>query len=349
MKIDYQLVHRSLLSSPKHWTLEMRLSCLFFATKNGEVSLLKQCLEEGLSPTEISASLAAAVFREIPVLLAKIIVQLLYDHADDHAWERETKGSCIVLNNKQIELIKHRWNGPAENYNKLVLAIAAIIAKRGSCCDGGHDEGLQKQINKKRKASDLCKDDDQMKESQAIIQQRPADIRKQILFVIQCSEDDQGMTALMYASMKGEVECVRLLIEAGADFERRDDYGLDPLIYAAKGGHVGCVRLLIELGASPNAEYYIDESPLFLASERRNVECVRLLIAANAKLDFRVDELNGFTALMQACEKGHVECVRLLVKAGAALDIRDNEGKTATGMLQLQIVTAMQPTLMSVF
>ena len=53
------------------------------------------------------------------------------------------------------------------------------------------------------------------------------------------------MTALMYASMYGELELAKLLIDRGANIEFKDEHGMNPLLAACMMGHanVGMSRI----------------------------------------------------------------------------------------------------------
>ena len=58
-----------------------------------------------------------------------------------------------------------------------------------------------------------------------------------------------GWTALMSAASKGKIECVKLLIDAGADLNHKDRHNYSALYYAAYHGHFRCVSLLRSAGA----------------------------------------------------------------------------------------------------
>ena len=51
------------------------------------------------------------------------------------------------------------------------------------------------------------------------------------------------------ASQEGQVEVVRLLIDAGALINQALNNGATPLLIASQDGHVDIVRLLIDAGA----------------------------------------------------------------------------------------------------
>jgi len=100
-----------------------------------------------------------------------------------------------------------------------------------------------------------------------------------------------GETPLMMASLQGEMDMVKLMVE-GQEAEVNKK-GWAPLHYAATSGHNDIVKYLIEHSA------YIDaESP------------------------------NGTTPLMMAARGGHIDTVKLLLDEGADMRIRNQQGMT---------------------
>jgi ankyrin repeat protein len=100
-----------------------------------------------------------------------------------------------------------------------------------------------------------------------------------------------GDTPLMLASIKGNLDIVRVLVAAKA---RLDPPGWTPLIYAATGGHEPIVDYLIDHGANLDAR-----SP------------------------------NGTTALMMAIHEHHVRTAQLLIDRGADVTLRNQDGASA--------------------
>lgn len=85
-----------------------------------------------------------------------------------------------------------------------------------------------------------------------------------------------GRTALTMAAQRGQVECVRLLIQHGGDVNARDAAGWTPLMAGVTGTGPGgevlrVVQLLIDAGADRRLAAYDRQTALTLARVRRRV------------------------------------------------------------------------------
>ena len=66
--------------------------------------------------------------------------------------------------------------------------------------------------------------------------------------------DEHGVTALLWAALKGHVEVIKVLAELGADKDAKNAHGATALFWAALNGHMEAIRVLVELGANKEAE-----------------------------------------------------------------------------------------------
>ncbi|MDE3164504.1 MAG: ankyrin repeat domain-containing protein, partial [Acidobacteriota bacterium] len=108
------------------------------------------------------------------------------------------------------------------------------------------------------------------------------------------ARDARGNSPLMYAAALGNLESMRLLLEAGGDPNAANDFGATPLMWCA--GDAAKVRLLLDHGANVNARSRLGRTPLLAAAVYDGAtEAARLLIGKGAGVDAR-DE-SGMTVL----------------------------------------------------
>lgn len=107
---------------------------------------------------------------------------------------------------------------------------------------------------------------------------------------------DFNNAALLYASHHGKRECVRFLIDNGADVNIANNSGYIPLISSATIGDYESVKMLLEAGAETwHTLKEEDGSP-------RKVQQTALTLAERNK-HYRVVELLGGVGAMQAAWK----------------------------------------------
>src|SRR5262245_38018705 len=125
-----------------------------------------------------------------------------------------------------------------------------------------------------------------------------------------------GTTPLLAASLFGNAEMVKCLLENGADPRLANDQGVTALLWGARDADK--VRLLLAHGADPNARSALGNTALMVAAASpTGAAAVEQLLAAGA--DFRLRSKSGRTALRSAVGAGDARTVRLLLdKARAA-------------------------------
>lgn len=185
--------------------------------------------------------------------------------------------------------------------------------------------------------------------------------------------DEEGNTALQFASAGGHETLVRFLLRKGASVDSRNNYGWTPLMQAARFGHLTVAHILLENGAEINGRNRLGASVLTMAARGGHNHVVKLLLENRAFVD-DYDHLavvadavpNGnnnnscrssfssapgfgggdgclgggggrefmdITALMVASQHGHEAVVRLLLEWGS--DVNFSQKTTGWGPLMV--------------
>uniref|UniRef100_A0A8C1PB07 Ankyrin repeat and SOCS box containing 2b n=1 Tax=Cyprinus carpio TaxID=7962 RepID=A0A8C1PB07_CYPCA len=139
------------------------------------------------------------------------------------------------------------------------------------------------------------------------------------------SEDD--WTALHEAAHCGQTHCVRtLLTDPGVCVDKRTLQEQTPLLLAVQGPHLECVRSLLEAGADPDISNKNKETPLYKACEQESISTVKLLLVFGAAVNQRC--YRGWTALHEAARRDNTELCETLLRARATVDSRNADNVT---------------------
>jgi ankyrin repeat protein len=117
----------------------------------------------------------------------------------------------------------------------------------------------------------------------------------------------QDESPLMIASLKGQLEVARKLIERGADVNKP---GWAPLHYAATNGHLPVMELLLEQNAYIDAASPNGSTPLMMAAHYGTAAAVKLLLEAGA--DPTIRNQLGLTAIDFANRANRMDSAELL-------------------------------------
>jgi len=81
-----------------------------------------------------------------------------------------------------------------------------------------------------------------------------------------------GLTPLLYAARSGCTECVRDILEAGADINLPTPEGVTPLLVAIDNFHFDTANTLLDAGADPKSFDWWGRTPLYSAIDVRTIE-----------------------------------------------------------------------------
>ncbi len=171
-----------------------------------------------------------------------------------------------------------------------------------------------------------------------------------------------GLTPLLFAAREGCIECLRVLLDGGADIDLADPDGTTPLVFALLNRNWEAAKFLIEAGADVNLWDLYGQTPLYVTVDMntlpvgRRVELpsmdaisgtdiVRLLLERganpNAQLKLRPKYRNipndryrdplivwGTTPLLRAAKAGDLPVVKLLLQHGALANLANSIGET---------------------
>jgi hypothetical protein len=99
--------------------------------------------------------------------------------------------------------------------------------------------------------------------------------------------DAKGNSLLMLASYNRRVETTRMLLQYGAEADRRNDHGQTPLGGAAFKGYEDIVALLLEHGADIDADNGVGMTPIMFAAMFGRAQVVEQLRSYGASLKRR--------------------------------------------------------------
>jgi len=141
------------------------------------------------------------------------------------------------------------------------------------------------------------------------------------------ARQNDGTTALHWATHWDDLDLVDLLLKAGANPNAVNDLGVPPLSLASTNGSAKVVARLLTGNANPDAAVRTGESALMTASRGGSIEIVRLLLARHANVN-AAERVRGQTALMWAAAASHPDIVELLIRSGADVHARSTRGST---------------------
>lgn len=156
-------------------------------------------------------------------------------------------------------------------------------------------------------------------------------------------KDASGETPLGRAVMNGDADVVKALIDVGANVDSPLPDGQPPLRFAVNTGDVAVIAALLAAGSDPNREDADGRTALHDAAANPNAGALTALLRGKAAVDYRARD--GTTPLMVAAADGYVGPLRVLLEHGANPNIKNEAGMTALDLAnakgQSQIATLL--------
>ena len=149
----------------------------------------------------------------------------------------------------------------------------------------------------------------------------------------------EGLSALHWAVIKGNVEVTRLLIREGANIEIKDSkWGSTPLLFACQNGKTKIVKLLFENGADIDAENDEGTSAIHFAAQSGKIDLVDILLQKgldiNSKNNLEENPLHYtlYPRHFPACQKAtnSFGMAKFLIENGAKIDEDSSRGTPLT-------------------
>ncbi len=137
--------------------------------------------------------------------------------------------------------------------------------------------------------------------------------------------DARGTTPLMMAAAYGNLDSMKMLIDAGAKVNAANEFGATALLWSA--ADQAKVQLLLANGANVNTQSKQGRTPLLIAAGTNgNSNAVRMLLEKGANPTMA--DNTGTTPLLMAALAGDTGSIRLLLAAKAPADQADKDGTT---------------------
>ena len=141
------------------------------------------------------------------------------------------------------------------------------------------------------------------------------------------SSDYDSRTALMVASMKGNFEAVKKLLDYEASPDLVDMHGTSALYEAAKNGHTETMQLLMAHGATLCLPEATAASILCQMVFDGDTKALKRLVKANIQVD--AGDYDKRTATHIAAAEGNLVALKVLVEdGGASVSVRDRWNNT---------------------
>ncbi|XP_015769656.1 PREDICTED: ankyrin repeat and SOCS box protein 3-like [Acropora digitifera] len=124
-----------------------------------------------------------------------------------------------------------------------------------------------------------------------------------------------GETPIFLATLKGHIDCVKLLMAFGAQVNVMNDEEVDLLVAAVKGGNKECFEIFLSQNFDVNSQDVGGWGAMHEAAYAGRQDFIERLLSCSADID--IQNSDGATPLFTAAQYGRLTCLKLLLKKGA--------------------------------
>ena len=140
--------------------------------------------------------------------------------------------------------------------------------------------------------------------------------------------EKQDSQVLKEAARKGNLEIVKILVEAGVNPNRYSANMTLPLFEAMINFHQETYQYLSHFTSAENV-YEINQSALIYAVESDEIETIKFIDKVGVDLNLIINIYGDITALMLAAKLHKPELVKVLLNLGVEVDKNNSSGQTA--------------------
>ena len=135
------------------------------------------------------------------------------------------------------------------------------------------------------------------------------------------------LTPLNLAAIRGCIDVVKLLLDAGADLRKVKEFQKSPLQNATLQGHKDVIKVLLDRGGNPDEASRYGSTLLHLATLKGHTDVVKLLLDMGANPNVHKPTCRT-SPLHYAARGGYEDMVKLLLDGGAEPNMADQWGRT---------------------
>ncbi|XP_056401619.1 ankycorbin isoform X1 [Hyla sarda] len=144
--------------------------------------------------------------------------------------------------------------------------------------------------------------------------------------VVATKLDSEGKTAFHLAAIRGNADCLKLMLGHGVDVAAQDLSGHSVLHLAVKHNHIECIKRLLQAKCPSECTDNLGRTCVHYAAMNGSLPVLQLLCEHKCLLN--VKDSDGLTPLIFSVLQGHVEACKCLLDHKANANMADKSGKT---------------------